>query len=189
MKGLIKALFKYMFLFLVILAIVFAGAYFYRDKTLPVEMFVQDYIMPYLQEDTTGVGLAVSGELTPFEELNQQIKERMEVLDLSISAFSDSMRVITQKQDSVKSVRAQILGLQTQFTAREDSNLSKLAKIYESMKPAQASQILIQLNDQTIAELLKRMKDRQSAKILGTMDPMRAADITNRMRRLQTVIR
>ncbi len=71
----------------------------------------------------------------------------------------------------------------TQKTYGEERERSaqKLAKVYESMKPAQAAVILSGLELDVIMDVLGRMKDRQAAKIMAGMNAGLAAEISQRM--------
>jgi len=186
---LIKGLFKYLFLLIFVSAAIFTVAYMYREKTRPVEQFIQENILSHILPDTTGMGMVIDTTLTAEEELALEINRRQDEL-AARSTFLDSLELaVNSRRDSIQIVRDQVLALQSDLTEQEQANLDKLAKVYEAMKPAEASQILLQLNDRTIAEILSRMNDRQAGKVMGAIDPLRAADITSQLRRLQQQVR
>lgn len=70
---------------------------------------------------------------------------------------------------------------QKAYIAEKDNSATKLAKMYEAMKPDQAAPILGSLDPDIILEIMGRMKDRQAAKILARMDPALAAQLSTRM--------
>ncbi|BBB93183.1 MAG TPA: magnesium transporter MgtE [Methylomusa anaerophila] len=63
----------------------------------------------------------------------------------------------------------------------EAKRWSKMARLYDSMKPAEAAAILKQLDDNTVTAILNKMEDEQVAKILALFDPAKAADLTREM--------
>ncbi|MFC1733628.1 MotE family protein [candidate division KSB1 bacterium] len=185
MKGLIKTLFKYFFLLILTTSIVFAVGYFYRNKTRGLEQFVQQNIMTYIIEDTTGLGAALDTTLTPAGELELELLTRQREWETRSIRLDSVEQEINARMDSIQAIRQQVESQQAVLDEQEITNLDKLAKLYEAMRPAQASAILMQLNDQTIAEILYRMADRQAGRLMNEIDPLRAADITTRLRRLQ----
>jgi len=189
MTGLIKSLFKYVILLIVVIAAVFAAGYIYRGKTGPLESFIRKNIMTYILPDTTGRGMVIDTVLTPEEELALEIERRQTELNEKFNALDTREQSVNQRRDSIETMRQGLLQMQSRLSEQESQNLTKLAKVYESMKPAEASRILVQLNDQTIAEILSRMKERQAAKVLSAIDPLRAADISTRLQRLQSAVR
>ncbi len=64
------------------------------------------------------------------------------------------------------------------LSARRRSEVSKLAKLYDSMKPADAARVLKGLDTQLATEVLALLKPRQSAKIMAALDPSRAAELS-----------
>jgi len=65
--------------------------------------------------------------------------------------------------------------------AEEKKRISKLARLYEQMKPKDAVAILDDLNDDMIIEILQKMDESQSAKILAGFDPSKSARLTQSM--------
>ncbi len=57
----------------------------------------------------------------------------------------------------------------------------QLAKIYSSMKPADAAKILDKMDTRLVVNLLANMKDRNAAKILSSLKPEKAARISKKI--------
>ena len=57
----------------------------------------------------------------------------------------------------------------TRIQTEESANLKKLAKLYSSMEPADASLVLEELDDAGIVKILSFMKEDQAAPILETL--------------------
>lgn len=65
--------------------------------------------------------------------------------------------------------------------AEESKRISKLARLYGQMKPAEAVAILDQLNDDMVIAILGKMDETQVAKILLAFETNRSARITQTM--------
>lgn len=59
--------------------------------------------------------------------------------------------------------------------------ISKLARLYSSMKPEEAVPILSKLDDETLLLILGKMEDEQVAKFLPLFESQRAANLTQMM--------
>ncbi len=191
MRKLIAALLKYIFIFVIILAIVGFAGYKFRSKTMPYEEMLKPtvtklLIMAGLEADSTGMGIQIDTTLTPAQELQQQIDDRMFQLANRETVLDSIELNVAVREDSIAALRDQLLGRQAQLTASQNANLAKLALLYNNMVPQQAAQILIQLPDQTAVGILYRMTDREAGKVIEALgDPVRAADIIRRYQQLQ----
>ena len=192
MRKLIAGLLKNILIFVIILALVGFVGYKFRSQTLPLETMLRPtvnklFIMAGLQEDTTGVGLGIDTTLTAEEELRLQIDNRMNQLSLRSSMLDSIEQNIGLRQDSLEIQKQQLVTRQGQLTVTQNTNLAKLALLYNNMVPQQAAQILLQLPDQTAVEILYRMTDREAGKVIEALgDPVRAADILKRYQQIQT---
>ncbi len=90
-------------------------------------------------------------------------------------------QVLEQARQKLLDTIAKLESTQKAFVAGKDESASKLAKMYEAMKPDQAAPILGSLDPDIILEIMERMKGRQAAKILARMDPALAAQLSTRM--------
>ena len=63
----------------------------------------------------------------------------------------------------------------------ETKRVSRLARMYENMKPEEVVPILDRLDDATVLAVLGKMDEGQVAKIMGLMDPDRAARLSQSM--------
>lgn len=63
----------------------------------------------------------------------------------------------------------------------EAKRISKLARLYENMKPDEAVAILSKLDDTTIIDVFNKMDEAQVAKIMAQFDADRAARISQAM--------
>jgi len=60
----------------------------------------------------------------------------------------------------------------------EAKRITKLARLYNGMKPDEAVPILNQLDDATVIAILNKMEEDQVSKIMAQLDPKRAARLT-----------
>lgn len=80
-----------------------------------------------------------------------------------------------------------------EMQAAERKRVSKLARIYNEMKPADAAKILQEMDDTLIINILQRMDESQVSQVLAEFDTDRAAQISKTMyagvtRRVQTTV-
>lgn len=61
--------------------------------------------------------------------------------------------------------------------------MSKLARLYGSMKPEEAVPILSKLDDETVLSILGKMEEEQVSKLLPLFEAQRAANLTQMMLR------
>ena len=65
--------------------------------------------------------------------------------------------------------------------AEERKRISKLARLYNEMKPAEAADVMDALDDDMTIAILQRMDESQASKILAKFDPDKAARLTKIM--------
>ena len=70
----------------------------------------------------------------------------------------------------------------------EAKRISKIARLYGSMKPDEAVAILNKMDDDTVLLILSKMEDEQVAKILALFDARRAAILSQNMLRGRSII-
>lgn len=65
--------------------------------------------------------------------------------------------------------------------AEEKKRISKLARLYNEMKPQEAADVMDALDDDMTIAILQRMDESQAAKILAKFDPDKSARLTKLM--------
>lgn len=65
----------------------------------------------------------------------------------------------------------------------ENKRIGRLARLYGSMKPDEATTIMQELDDATVVAIFSKMEEEQVAKILARFDSKRAASLTQDMLR------
>ncbi len=108
----------------------------------------------------------------------QQDKEELLALRQSVVVQE---QVLEQGRESLLAVIKKLEQKQEEYIEERERSATKLAKMYEAMKPNQAAPIISALEMDIILDIMTRMKERQAAKILAKMDPGLAAQVSTRM--------
>ncbi len=108
----------------------------------------------------------------------QQDKEELLSLRQSVAVQE---QVLEQGRESLMAVIKKLEQKQAEYIEERERSATKLAKMYEAMKPNQAAPIISALEMDIILDIMTRMKERQAAKILAKMDAGLAAQVSTRM--------
>ncbi|HWK43274.1 MAG TPA: hypothetical protein VNT30_01035 [Stellaceae bacterium] len=118
-------------------------------------------------------------------EILQALSERRATLDRQTEELDRRqglLRAAEQRVDEkiakLQSIQQTIDGLLKKYDQQEDTKITSLVHIYESMKPKDAARIFEQLDMPVLMEVLERMKDLKTAPILASMDPTKARTVT-----------
>lgn len=92
----------------------------------------------------------------------------------------DSPKPITKEEESKPIVlsKEEIEKQQKEAEAAERKRVSKLAKLYNEMKPEAAADIMTDLDDEIAVAVLQKMDESQAAKVLASLDPGHSARLT-----------
>ncbi len=122
-------------------------------------------------------------------EMLQSLMERRETLDLRAreldirgNLLSAAELRIDEKIVQLKDIEATIQVLLERHDDQEEKKLSRLVRIYESMKPKQAARIFEELDLDILIDVAERMNERKFAPILARMQPERAKAVTVEIR-------
>ena len=110
-----------------------------------------------------------------------RIQQEREQLVAVQQATAAQQAILAQARADLEAVISRLEGRQQEFVAERDQSATKLAKMYEAMKPAQAAPIISALDLDIILDIMTRMKERPAAKILAYMDAGLAAQVSTRM--------
>jgi flagellar motility protein MotE (MotC chaperone) len=99
-------------------------------------------------------------------------------------------RRISLEAGEIQKRRSEVEDLLTRIEAKvrvmeeeRDRMLGQLARVYETMKPDAAAEILSGIEVDTSTEIIRRMKERSAAQVMASLDPRSAARISQRMLR------
>jgi flagellar motility protein MotE (MotC chaperone) len=98
------------------------------------------------------------------------------------------MQKIAVERDSLQRLKEDLQKLDKKVTQAsnrldqaEAARLTKLARLYDGMKPAEVASLFENLPDSVIVLILPKMKPAHASKILGLMKPKRAASISTKL--------
>lgn len=137
--------------------------------------------------DPLGGGNAThGGGFTPAEvgilqDLSQRradLDKRSDDLDHRALLLQALETQVNAKIAKLQQLQANLKVLANEVDQNQQQRLGSLVHIYETMKPADAAQILQQMDMPVLLQLLSRMKDQKTAPILAAMDPVKARAIT-----------
>lgn len=118
-------------------------------------------------------------------DLYKQLVGRREQLDKresDLSAREAMAKVaeqrIDQKVKELETLRTQVQTLLGQASAAQAAQIENLVKIYETMKPKEASRIFETLEMPVLLGVVQKMKPARVAAVLAEMDPQKAKDVT-----------
>jgi flagellar motility protein MotE (MotC chaperone) len=123
-------------------------------------------------------------EIAVLQELSTrrtQLDQRAGELDQQSVVMQAVEKRVDEKIAKLESLQKSIQSTVDQQNAADDARTQSLVKIYETMKPADAAQILSQLDMPIVLQMLSRMKEAKTAPILAAMDPTKAEAITTAM--------
>lgn len=124
----------------------------------------------------------------------QKERESLREREAQVKKLEEQLKTERQEldeiSDRVKRMQEQFNKNVVQLKADEQANLKKQAKMYATMTPDSAAQIMTEMDDSTVVKLLATMKEDESAPILEGLlkrDPQaakRAALLSERLRRV-----
>jgi len=121
-------------------------------------------------------------------ELLQRLSQRRKEIDAREEAVvqREIMLKATEERFEAKvaeltKLRSEIDALIKKYDEQEEVKLRNTVKIYENMKPKDASRIFEELDIKVLLEVVARMKESKLAPILATMNPQKAMEVTTKM--------
>jgi flagellar motility protein MotE (MotC chaperone) len=124
--------------------------------------------------------------LSPSEiSILQQLSDRHAQLDQQAADLSQREALLQAAEKRVDDKIAKLADMQKAIAdadakrqSEEDARTKSLVKVYETMKPADAAQILEQLDMPVALTLIGHMKESKTAPVLAAMSPAKAKAIT-----------
>ena len=127
-------------------------------------------------------------EIEVLQELSvrrAQLDRRAGEIDQQQVVLQAAEKRVDEKIAKLETIQKGIQAAVDKQNAADDARTQSLVKIYETMKPADAAQILSQLDMPILLQMLSRMKEAKTAPILAAMDPTKAQAITTAMAKRQ----
>ena len=104
------------------------------------------------------------------EKKEEKKDEKKDDLPKPIKKEEESKPIVLTKEEIEKQ--------QKEAEAAERKRVSKLAKLYNEMKPEAAADIMTDLDDEIAVAVLQKMDESQAAKVLASLDPGHSARLT-----------
>lgn len=108
----------------------------------------------------------------------EQLDKRSGELDSREAMVKVAEQRIDQKIKELETLRLQVQTLLGQASAAQAAQIENLVKIYETMKPKEASKIFETLEMPVLLGVIQKMKPARTAAVMAEMDPQKAKDIT-----------
>jgi len=113
-------------------------------------------------------------------ERAQLARERQQLANVEASLAAREKSLDDQRELLEKAI-GDLRSAQQQFGQVRSDNAQKLAKMFDSIKPADGAPILTALDRETALDVLTRMKEKNAAKLLSELEPSLAADLSTRI--------
>jgi len=123
-------------------------------------------------------------------DLQKQVQGEMKALQDRMSSLETKSAQVTQEREKVTEQVKEAKKSITEFDIAETSRIKQMAAIYDTMEPASAAEILMQMVDSgkrdMAVKILATMRERQSARILSLLpDRAAAVDLLDKMKGLK----
>jgi flagellar motility protein MotE (MotC chaperone) len=106
------------------------------------------------------------------------VRREKEELIILRQAVAVQEQVLEEGRRELETMAREIEAKQRILSDEQELSVSRLAKMYENMKPDQAAPILSALEMDILLRIMTRMKEREAARILAQMDAGLAARIS-----------
>ena len=137
--------------------------------------------------ESSGTEVTIPSDSSPAElEVLKQIAGRRDQLDkraADLDTREALMKITEQRVDQkvaeMEKLRKQLQAMVGTANEAQQAQLENLVKIYETMKPDEASRILETLDMPILLGVIQRMKPARTAPIMAKMNPEKAKEITS----------
>jgi len=134
----------------------------------------------------TAAELAKEAGLSPAElqvlqslgERRGQLDQRESDLNTQLALMAAAEAKLDAKVKTLNGLKAEIQGLLTQTDQKQASEVDRLVKVFEGMKPKDAAPRMMVLDDSVRLPIAAKMKERSLSAILALMPPAEAKRLT-----------
>ncbi|WP_378957101.1 MotE family protein [Pelosinus sp. sgz500959] len=146
---------------------------------------VQDLVEKWKLDQYPVIGQYFSQPKTNFEPVEVESQNPLTVpQNLVVPTVANPVLQPEEVVPEKKKIDDTELQKQAKIKQQEEAKrISKLSRLYGTMKPDEAAAILNQMDDETVLVILSKMEDEQVAKILALFDAKRAAILSQSMLR------
>lgn len=106
------------------------------------------------------------------------LDDRSRQLDIRERLLEATEKRIDGKIVQLEDLETRIQVVVATYETNENEQMTRLVKVYETMKPKDAARVLEMLDDSILLDVANRMKEAKMAPILAAMDQEKARDLT-----------
>jgi flagellar motility protein MotE (MotC chaperone) len=107
-----------------------------------------------------------------------QLDKREQDLDVQLALMAAAEAKLDAKIKALSGMKGEIQTLMTQAEGKEQAEIDRLVKVFESMKPKDAAPRIVLLDDAVRIPIAAKMKERSLSAILAVMPPAEAKRLT-----------
>jgi flagellar motility protein MotE (MotC chaperone) len=110
-----------------------------------------------------------------------QLDQREQAIQTELALLSAAEAKVDSKLKSLQDLKGQVQALMGEADQKQQAEIDRLVKVYESMKPRDAAAVMAQLDDKVRLPVAGKMKERVLAAILAQMPPAEAKKLTEKL--------
>ncbi|MFN3523244.1 MAG: MotE family protein [Phenylobacterium sp.] len=114
------------------------------------------------------------------------LDKREQDLDVQLALLAAAEAKLDAKVKTLNGLKTDIQGLLAQADAREEAELARMVKVYESMKPKDAAARIAVLDDAVRLPIAAKMKERALSAVLAAMPADEAKKLTESLAKRYT---
>jgi flagellar motility protein MotE (MotC chaperone) len=150
-----------------------------EGKTLPIEELEKEKIQ--LPSQVHGVSPETFSMIETIENKNRELKKREEELrikEVRLEALEAKVRKDLKKIEKSISESKEQMGLQDEKTKE---NVAALIKVYSSMKPEEAANLVEAIDEDLALKIVSGMKSKVAGQVLSKLDVQVAKRISEKL--------
>ena len=128
-----------------------------------------------------GAGAELPVLLEALQEERASLQRSWEELRFAERRVLMEQTEITERQADIEELLARVEASVQVMEDERTQMLSQVARVYETMKPDAAAEILAGIDVETSTEIIRRMKERNAAVVMASLEPQAAARISQKM--------
>ncbi len=112
-----------------------------------------------------------------------QLDKREQEFDVQLALMAAAEAKLDAKMKALTGLKGDIQGLMVQANGKEQAEIDRLVKVFETMKAKDAAPRMVGLDDSVRVPIAAKMKERSLAPILAAMPPAEARKLTELLAR------
>jgi flagellar motility protein MotE (MotC chaperone) len=161
--------------------VILGGILFYQFKSGQLNR--PDSTEEALQSVFEGAGAELPLLLETLQKERALLQKEWEGLRFAEKRIAVEHGEIAARKEEVENLLSRVETHVKQMEGERGQMLDQLARVYETMKPNEAAEILSGIDVDTSTDIIRRMKERNAAGVMASLEPRAAARISQRMLR------